>query len=448
MIVLVGLSHRTAPIRVREQLAVSAASVPGQLKELLSGGVVSEALIVSTCNRVEAVVVAPDTVPPETAIDAAVRSMLGPRNELASHLYRHRALDAVRHLFRVTASLDSLVGGEPQILGQVKSAYEQARSAGSVGRTLNRLMPRAIRAAKRVRTETGLGAGQISVPSVAVELAQQIFGDLSGRRVALRGSGEMGELAAKLLANAGAELIVRARNEESGGMLAERMGGSYRPLDQMSATLRDVDVVVTAPSASQPVILKSHVKAAIHRRRRGPLFLIDLAVPRDIDSSVESLREVFLYNVDDLSKIVAESKHSRQKEAVRAEEILGEELEEYERSASVAQVTPTVVALRDRMKQVLDWELERSLKSKLKHLGPVERDAVEQMLEAAVKRMMHTPSARLREIAADDSGDGEMQMNLEVLSDLFDLGSDEPVSHRASRAPSASPPSKKDDPQK
>jgi glutamyl-tRNA reductase len=341
---------------------------------------------------------------------------------VGEHLYQLSGAPALQHLFSVAASLDSMVMGEPQILGQVKDALERGRRAGTVGVQLTRAVGHAVRTAKRVRSETAIGAGQVSVPSVAVELAKQIFGDLSGRAAVLVGSGEMGEAAAKLVAQAGAKLFIVGRNRERTEQLCRALGGQPRPFEDLGQALWEADVVITATSAPSFVIDLELVKS-VHRKRRGrSLFLIDLAVPRDIDPRVGDLESAFLYNVDDLSDIVAHSLSTRQREAERALEIVTGELASFERSLQAEQVTPTVLLLRGWLDGALKGELDKTLKGRLKHLGAEDRDALLKMLDAAVNKALHSPTRHLRQLARDEDSRFELGAALTLLEDLFELG--------------------------
>jgi glutamyl-tRNA reductase len=380
-------------------------------------------MIVSTCNRVEVVAAGDDEHRGElTAVARATVETLSARApEIQQHLYTHSGPDAVRHLFRVAASLDSLVLGEPQILGQVKEAFDRARAAKTLGPVLHRVVPRAIRSAKRVRTETTIGAGQVSVPSVAVELTAQIFGDLRRHTAALIGSGEMGESVLRLLRQAGARVLVVGRNAERVATLARDMGAEGRSLSALDATLVEADVFVTTTSAPHFVVDRDRV-AAVRRARRGRnLFFIDLAVPRDVDPRVGEIDGVFLYNIDDLSRVVADGLKTRAREAERGEAIVAEEARGYDRWAEAEQVTPTVVALRNRLRAVLTGEVARSLEGRLRHYEAAEREVLEKMIEAFVNKVMHGPTRRLRSLAADASSRGDLEQYLGTLTDLFEL---------------------------
>ncbi len=421
MIVVVGLSHRTAPIEVRERLAVSSEELPRLLGTLRDAPVLGEVMVVSTCNRLEVVA----AVAPGADAEAALRAIEAQLNERApgvlSHLYAYPGAEGVRHLFRVAASLDSLVVGEPQILGQVKDAYEAAQRAGTIGGELGQVVPRALRAAKRIRTETAIGAGMVSVPSVAVELAQQIFGALSGRTVALLGAGEMALAVAKLLRQSGAEMVVVGRNPERVAELCREVGGRGRGFNELEQVLVEADVVVSSTSAPGYVVDLELVKRVRRPRRGRSLFFIDLAVPRDVDPRCELADNVFVYNIDDFSRIAQGTQEARRQEALLAEQIVEEAARGYDRFAEAAQVTPVILALREAFGRVLAGELERSLRGKLKHLGEAERAALERMVDSALNKLTHTPSQRLREAATARDDGARLEELIGSVKELFEL---------------------------
>jgi glutamyl-tRNA reductase len=421
MIVVAGLSHRSAPIHIREKLATTAEAIPSLLREFVGQPGVGEALLLSTCNRVELVAVAsegphgPQAAVARTAVDALVARA----PEARSYVYCHQGAAAVRHLFRVTASLDSLAVGEPQILGQVKEAFELARAAGTVGGTLYRVVTRALKAAKRVRSETEIGVGQVSVPTVALDLAGEIFGDLRGRAAVLVGSGDMGESVARLVRQAGARLLVVGRSTQRIEELAQRFDGEPWPWDKLEQALVHGDIAISSTAAPHFVIDREMV-ARVRRSRRGkPLFLIDVAVPRDVDPRVDALDDVFLYNIDDLSRVVATTQHNRRLQADHAEQIIEHEAGSFARWEETAQVTPTIVSLRARLRATLEAELNRSLRGRLKHLGEQERAALLAMIHAALNKMLHEPSMRLKQAAAGGSDEAEQLAS--VLNELFQL---------------------------
>jgi glutamyl-tRNA reductase len=420
VIVVVGLSHKSAPIQVREQLALPADVVPSFLRELTAGGVVSEALLVSTCNRVELVATGRGTNRLEPVASACLDALARRAPGVGDHLYVFHGAPAVRHLFKVAASLDSLVLGEPQILGQVKDAYELARESGTVGSVLHRTLSRAIRTAKRVRSETSIGSGQVSVPSVAVDLARDIFGDLKGHQALLVGSGEMAESVARLLQGSGARILVIGRTREKVDELALSVGGEGRAWSDLKATLSEVDVVISSTSAQDFVITYDAVASANKSRRRRNQFYIDLAVPRDVDPAIERLDGVFLYNIDDFSRVVADTLSTRSREAEVAERIIEAEATNFERWAEGEAATPTIVALRNHLTDTFKYELERSLRGRLKHLSSDERSALDKMVEAAVNRIMHQPTVRLRRAATERSLEGpSFEQLAETMTELF-----------------------------
>lgn len=427
MIVVVGLSHRTAPIDVRERFALPEEQVGPFLRDLRRGSEVREAFVVSTCNRVEVIAAGHDgsTEALEKAALTCRAALCERHREIDKYVYMHLGARAVHHLFRVAASLDSLVLGEPQILGQLKQGFERARLEGTLGPVLHRTFPRAVRTAKRVRNETAIGAGQVSVPTVALDLARQIFGDLAGRKVLLIGSGDMGRAVARLFRDSGAALTVFARRREAADALAEEVRGTGRLMDELPDGLAQADVVVSSTSASHYVVSEGMLRSVRRARRGRNLFLIDLAVPRDVEPSVGGLSGVFLYNIDDLAHVVEESRTGRRREAEIAERILEEEARGFERWVDAEQATPTIKALRARLRGALEIELERSLRGRLRDLGDEQRAALAKMLDAALNRMLHHPTQRLRE-GARGAEEASLEQLTETLEELFDLSGVDP----------------------
>lgn len=427
MYAVVGLSHHTAPIEVRELMALEKEQIEALLKQLVAEPQITEALVLSTCNRVEVVACAANGVDlPE--LEQVVRAQLAVHAaRLTPHLYAHLGPHGLKHLFRVASSLDSLVVGEPQILGQLKQALEFAQDVGTVGPSLRRATTHAIRTAKRVRTETALGVGQVSVPSVAVDLTRRIFGDLKGHKAALLGLGEMGQLVAKQLRTEGAELFALGRSPERVQALAQALGAKPRSMDQLESTLVEVDVLIAMTSAHGAVVDYEMVARLKKLRRGRSLFFVDLSVPRNIDPRVNGLEDIYLYNIDDLSQIVAQTKSSRRGEADRAEQIVLEETKSFERSASAEQVTPTIVALRRRLSNALRAELEKSKRTKLRHLSGDDHESLDRMLDAAVNKILHGPTVRLREAAANQSESAALDLLVSTLTDLFGLDTDDAV---------------------
>lgn len=443
MIVVVGLSHRTAPLHVRERLAVPRDALPDLLGRLTSLGPVGEAVVLSTCNRVEVYASVRDSRPQPRAPGGSAASRYAASGSSASeaadleetsravcevlttigteavlpHLACTHGAAAVRHLFRVAASLDSLVVGEPQILGQLKDAIEIARETKALGPLLGKAMHRAVHVGKRVRTETAIGAGQVSISSVAIDLARQIFGDLSGHTALLVGAGEMAEAASRIVVKEGARLIVVNRSVDRAAALAREVGGEPRGWQDLERSLVDADIVISSTSSPRPILTRDLVKAASKARKGRSLFLIDIAVPRDVDPAVNKLDNVYLYDIDDLSQIVAESLEGRAAEAARAETIVGEEARGFEAWALERLLTPTIVGLRARTRAILAAELDRSLSGKLKHLAAAEREALTLMLDAATNKLLHVPVTRLKSMAADPRASDY----LDAVCDLFDL---------------------------
>jgi len=406
-IVVVGLSHKTAPVDVRERFAVAEGALPALLARLSAKPEIAEALFLSTCNRVEVFARAEGSRHDDAL--RAVREVLREHaqvpthEEISSYLYEREGEEAVRHIFRVTASLDSMVLGEPQILGQVKEAYDLAAGAGALGNLLGRCLTRAFSVAKRVRTETALGAGTVSISSVAVDLARSIFGDLTGHTVLLVGAGEMAEAAAKSLGKGARSIRVCNRSFERAATLAQTFGGTASPLDQLEEELVLSDIVVVSTASPTYVIGKDLVKRVMKRRRGRTLFIVDISVPRNVDPAAhEDVDNCFVYNVDDLEQTVAEGLRARKNEATRAEAIVTAELDEWRSWVRGLDVSPTIVQMRAKTRAVLHGELERSLTGKLRHLGPDERKALTQMMDAAVNKLLHGPTSKLKGENAQD----------------------------------------------
>jgi glutamyl-tRNA reductase len=422
MMVVVGLSHKTAPVEIRERLAIPGDALIETLRRLTALPAVGEAMCISTCNRVE-VFATPRTGSQLDALGEALTAALdhlstaGGGLSIKGHLYCHHDRAAALHLFRVASSLDSIVVGEPHILGQVKDAFEMAQSAGTVGPVLSRVVSRALHAAKRVRAETSIGEGMVSVPSVAVDLAQQIFSDLAGRKAMLVGAGEMAETAALALIKAGAKVIVVNRSLDRAAALAGKIGATPRPWSELEASLTEVDVVISSTASREFVLTEGLVHKAQKLRKGRTLFLIDIAVPRDIEPSVNGLENVFLYDVDDLEGIVKETQKSRQSEADRAEVLVIEEARSLEAWVEARGVTPTIVSLRAKARATMIAELDRSLAGKLRHLTEADRAALTAMVDATVNKLLHGPTSQLRRAASDPRGEQMAQ----VVRELFDL---------------------------
>ena len=424
MIVVVGLSFRTAPVEVREQLAFGADVLPEVLARLATRPELREAMFLSTCNRVEVFAAAAGvTDDAHRAAARAVREVLAQQTgataegAMSPYLYEHRGPSAVLHIFRVAASLDSMVLGEPQILGQVKSAYDAASAAGTLGNVLGRCLTKSFNVAKRVRTETELGAGTVSISSVAVDLAKRIFGDLEDHTVLLLGAGEMAEAAAKSLGKGARHIRVCNRSFERAAALAGSIGGDAVQWEALGDELTLADMVVASTSSREFVVTREMVRRAMKTRNGRTLFFVDIAVPRNVEPSVHEIDNVYVYNVDDLEQQVAQGLSARQSEAAAAEKIVTDELAEFLTWSRGLLVTPAVVALRTRTHGLLSAELERTLAGRLKHLGEADRAALGQMVESAVSKLLHMPTTRLREGASSPEGADLVR----AVTHLFDL---------------------------
>lgn len=396
-VALVGLSHKSAPLEERERIAVDASSAADAAQSLLELEGVEESVVVSTCNRVEIYVAG-------EAADLARRvgEHLCARSDinarwLEQYTYARGDRDAIKHLFRVTSSLDSLVLGEPQIVGQVKQAYAAAQDAGATGQWLNRLFTHAFKTAKRVRTETGVAENAVSVSFAAVELAKKVFGRLAGKSVLVIGAGKMGGLAVKHLRQAGVDRVhIANRSIERAREMATQLGGTAHTLGELPDLLSRVDIVISSTGAQSFVVPFDMAKDALTRRKYRPLFLIDIAVPRDIDPRCDGLTNVYLFTVDDLEKVVQANRAAREQEAMRAETIVDEETEAMLQWAAQAEVVPTIVGLRQKLNAIRDSEVER-MKRQHPELSPEALEAAERLARAITNKVLHEPTISLRE---------------------------------------------------
>ncbi|HTK91221.1 MAG TPA: glutamyl-tRNA reductase [Verrucomicrobiae bacterium] len=413
-----GMTHRTAPVEVREALALEEDKLREVLAALGTAGPAAELMILSTCNRVEVYGVADA---PGEARAAAFRALGAHRGvTLAAvevHVVTATQEEAVRHAFRVAASLDSLVVGEPQILGQVKDAFALAQACRTVGPVLSALMSQAFSVAKRVRTETEVGRLAVSVSSTAVELARKIFGSLEGKGVLLLGAGEMAEHAARLLMEAGAApLYVANRTAARARDLAEALAGTAVAMSDVPAVMARVDVVIAATAAPEPVVRVADARAATHARGARPLFLIDLGVPRNVDAAVNDLDGVFCYDVDDLQQVVEANLRERQREAQRAEFLVEREVTKFLARLRDVEVVPTIVSLRERLEAIRRGELDKAL-ARLPGASEDTRQVLEALSQSIVNKVLHTPIEKLR----DSSRAGHGRRWIEVISEVFGL---------------------------
>jgi glutamyl-tRNA reductase len=403
-----GVSHKTAPIEVREALVFPRETMAATLARLRVEAGLKEAMILSTCNRVEVYARADDDRAPE-AVAAFLSTFHGrPSGEIAKIGYCLQESAAVQHAFRVAASLDSMVVGEPQILGQVKEAYRAAEEAGTLGSLLNALRNRTIAAARRARTETGIGANAVSVSHVAVELARKIFGDLRDKNVLLVGAGKMSELAARRLVQGGARAtVVVGRTLERADALAAALGGRSAPLEALRAELALADIVISGTGAPGTVIQQADVEAARSTRRGRPLFLIDIALPRDVDPAVRKLAGVFLYDLDDLRAVSEANLRERRKEAVAAESMVDKEAREFLDWQKSLDAVPLLVELRRRGDEIRRQEIEK-VRARLGTLTPEQEAAVDAATSAIVNKLLHAPTVALKEATREGHEPGEV----------------------------------------
>lgn len=420
MLTLLGVNHRSAPLAFRERLGFSEQEIPETLRELVAGPHFEEAMIFSTCNRVEFLARSRDG----GSCSRTIREFLAARRdvsieEIDRYTYVHDGLDAVRHVFRVASGLDSLVLGEPQILGQVKRAFALARESGSTGAVLEHLMQQGLAAAKRVRTETGISRHAVSVAYAAVTLARKIFGDLEGRPALLLGAGKMSELAARHLVGHGVSpLVVANRTYSRADDLAREFGGIAVPWDQAFDQLEKVDIVVTGTAAPEPVVRKERVQRAMRARRNRPLFFVDIAVPRDVDTAVNELDNVYVYDVDDLQGVVDTSLEERRRSADHAAQLLEAEVKSFDLWRQSRMINPTIAALNDRLHRIGRDEFAR-LRRKMGPLTPEQERAIEELTHAIAQKVLHPAVRHLKESlrrgeAAERAGLYERIFSLEV----------------------------------
>jgi glutamyl-tRNA reductase len=421
---LLGVSHRTAPVDLRERLDFSSRDLGAAVEALATRPSAAESVVLSTCNRSEIYIASSD--PGRARED--VTSFLSEYHDLpvsafTPHLFSHDNDAAVRHLFRVAAGLDSLVIGEPQILGQVKEAFQTAADRRCTGPTLSKLFHWSFVVGKRVRTETALGEGAVSIGFAAVALARKIFGRLEGRRVLVIGAGEISTLTAQhLRANGAGDILIASRTPVHAETLAATVEGQTLAWDDLMQGLSTADIVITATGSQRPIVTRAHVETVIDRRRSEPLFVIDLAVPRDVEASVGDIEQVFLYNIDDLQSVVQENLTRRSSEIERAEIIVSQELAKFAAWQRSRTAVPTVVALRERFDRIRRSELQR-LEGKLSGLSPEEKGRVEEVTRLIVEKLLLEPTEQLKGLP-----DEETQVAYtEAINRLFRLREGEPV---------------------
>ena len=417
-LLLVGISHHTAPVELRERLDFQTRGLEPALRALVSRGVIREAVVISTCNRAEIYAAGDDLAAARQDVVSFIGEFHGiDRSLLQSHVYSKTDADAVRHLYRVAAGLDSLVVGEPQILGQVKDAHAAATATHASGALLNRLFHSSFAAGKRVRTETGLGSGAVSVSFAAVAVAKKIFQNLAGRSVVVVGAGEMGKLTALHMKTQGVQQVtIVSRTLAHAARTAQVIGGaSAAPWEELNNLLGHADIVITATGAVAPILTKAQIEAVMRPRRNRPLFLIDIAMPRDVEAAAGDIEQVFLYNIDDLQATVRENLARRAGEVERAEQIVSEDVEKFVAWFKSRTAVPIIVALRQHFDAVRKAEVSRRTAA----LSPEMRDAIDDTTRLIVEKILLTPTEQLKALGDADA----ITAHADVLTRVFGLGS-------------------------
>ena len=431
-LVLIGVNHKTAPIELRERIAIPRDELPEATRALAAVPGVSECMIVSTCNRVEMLA---SVESPDTDLKGFLHRHFGlDPSLLAAHIYEQHDRDAVRHLFRVASSLDSMVVGEPQILGQVKEAFAVARASGTVAGQLEHLLQSAFAAAKKVRSETEIGSNSVSIASVAVELARKIFGSLHGRTVFLVGAGKMSELAARHLVQQGAgAILVSNRTQERARVMAEEFKGRVIPFEKLYEAASEADIVISSTGAPHPIFRREHGQAFMQRRKNRPMFFIDIAVPRDVDPAMGKLEGVFVYDIDDLQAVAAAHMAERSRVASDAETLVAQEVERFQQKQRTVNVAPAIVALQRQAEEIRLAELKR-VEARLGTLTAQQIAAIEALTRGLVNKFLHPPMQALKQAARDGNAS-----RLDAICDEWSVpGADtiaEPVVQRAAAVP-------------
>jgi glutamyl-tRNA reductase len=419
---LAGINHRTAPLQIREKLAFRTEEIPAALIRLQARGV-KEALILSTCNRVEVTAALEEGAPADTLLDSLVAGRSGVSFDLLRpHLYVHEEEAVIRHLFRVAASLDSMIVGEPQILGQLKQAYLQAREQGTIGTCLDAVLTRAFSVAKRIRTETEIGRSAVSVSYAAVELAREIFGSLQKKRVLVVGAGKMSEGAARHLLQAGAEEIyVTNRTPERALEMSRAFRGQALPYETFASRLGEMDIVITSSAAAGYVIGAEIVRRALEARKHQPMFLIDIAVPRNIDPAVNSIEHAFLYDMDDLQRLTDRNMRTREDVARQAERIIAEEVSRLEARLRARDVAPTIVSLQEQLEAIRRDVLLR-YRPKLGELTSDQEAILEALTRGIINKIAHAPISEMRRQASvETAGEGQEAELVTAVKRIFRL---------------------------
>lgn len=417
-LIVVGLNHRTAPVEVREKVSFRAEQLSPIFASLRGRQALAEGLVLSTCNRTEVYAVGPDYHP---AVDAATWLIADGGGlsaaELKGHLYTHRDEAAARHLFRVACGLDSMILGETQVLGQVKAAYQQAQEERTVGKLLHGLLAQALQVGKRAQTETEIGQNAVSVSYAAVELARKVFDGFHGRTILIVGAGKMSELTARHLRDAGADRVAvlnRTRARAQG--LAAAFDGVAAGLDELPEWLAEADLVISSTGASGFLVTREMLAVAMQKRRHRPVFIVDIAVPRDVEAAAGSLDGVFLYDIDDLQNVVQANLRERRREARKVERIVEEELQRFRAWRASLEVVPIIRSLRDKAASIQRTELEKAF-ARLPNLSVRDRQVIEALASGIVNKILNDPTLRLKEAAAGDLG----ALYAQAVSHLFNL---------------------------
>jgi len=417
-ILVLGLSHKTAPIELREKLALPGESIVKLLGMLTGNNSIKEAMIISTCNRVELYSIANGI---GEAIAHGKESIAKIHNlstiDFELYLYSLSGLDAVRHIFRVTSSLDSMVVGEPQILGQIKEAFRTAIVARAVGPIINRLMHRAFHTAKRVRTETGIGRSAVSIGYAAVELAKKIFGDLKGKKVMAMGTGEMGELVLRhLISNNVGEIFITNRTYSRAETLAKSINAKVVKFEDYPSILHTADIVICSTGSPHYIIRAETMGEMMRKRNNLPMFFIDISVPRNIDPALNDLENIYLYDIDDLEEVTWGNIKEREKDAAKAEDIVSEEVNTFALGLEELKIVPFVVDLKSRIAELAERELKEAM-SKMKNLDDTQKGILKEMADAIVNKLLHNPIASLKKMQRN----GEIYIYLDAIKDIFGL---------------------------
>ncbi len=417
-ILVIGLNHKTAPVEVREKLAIPPANIVPFLEKLVKQDSIKEALLITTCNRVEIYSVVKNL---SDAIEREKKLLSETQNTEVSdfevYLYAFSGIDAVRHVFRVASSIDSMIIGEPQILGQVKEAYRQSINARTAGPILNKLMHRAFHTAKRVRTETGIGKAAVSVSYAAVELATKIFGSLKGKKVLSMGAGEMGELVIKhLLQNNVGEIFVTNRTYARAEEIARTIGGHPVPFENLMDVLKETDILICSTGAPNYLITSANIKEIMPLRNYAPMFFIDISVPRNIDPDINNIENAYLYDIDDLEKVVWGNIKKREQDAKLAEQLIEEEVNAFSRWLEELKIVPIIVSLKNKIMQLGEEELNEAI-SKLKDISEEQKQVIRDLSEATINKILHLPITTLKKMQHN----GESYIYMDALIKLFEL---------------------------